>query len=83
VNARRGGRHAAGQRPADQPWARTSDKRVWRAYKDGLVLTVSHVLDGGWVATVESGDVTERSATPFATRLAAQRWAEDRAGGAR
>jgi hypothetical protein len=24
-------RRSAGQQPADQPWARTSDRNVWRA----------------------------------------------------
>ncbi len=46
------GRHEAGQQPADEPWARTSDRAVWRAYKGGLVLTVTLVVDGsGWTAT--------------------------------
>ena len=78
------GRHAAGQDPADEPWARTSDRNVWRAYKGGLVLTVTRVADGsGWTATVESPSVTERSTAPLPTRLAAQSWADSRAGGAR
>ena len=48
--------------PGDEPWARTSDRNVWRAYKGGLVLTVTRVADGsGWTATVESPGVTERS----------------------
>ena len=76
------GRQAAGQQPADEPWARTSDRSVWRAYKGGLVLTVTRVADGsGWTATVESPNVTERSPAPLPTRLAAQAWAESRAGG--
>ena len=70
--------------PADEPWARTSDRAVWRAYKGGLVLTVTRLADGsGWPATVESPGVTERSPAPLPTRLAAQRWADSRAGGAR
>ncbi len=78
------GRHAAGQKPADEPWARTSDRNVWRAYRGGLVLTVTRVADGsGWQATVESPNVTERSTVPLPTRLAAQAWADNRAGGAR
>ena len=49
------GKHASGQQPADEPWARTSDRSVWRAYKGGLVLTVTRVAGGsGWQATVES-----------------------------
>ena len=78
------GRHEAGQQPADEPWARTSDRAVWRAYKGGLVLTVTRVAGGsGWQATVESPSVTERSPAPLPTRLVAQRWADSRAGGAR
>lgn len=77
-------RHAAGQQSADESWARTSDRNVWRAYKGGLVLTVTRVADGGgWQATVESPNVTERSPAPLPTRLAAQQWADNRAGGAR
>jgi hypothetical protein len=57
---------------------------VWRAHKGGLVLTVTRVADGsGWQATVESPKVTEQSPAPLPTRLAAQRWADSRAGGAR
>jgi hypothetical protein len=75
------GRHPAGQRPADEPWARTSDRAVWRAYKSGLVLTVTRIAEGsGWQATVESSNATERSGV-LATRLAAQSWADSRAGG--
>ena len=56
------GRHSAGQQPADERWARTSDRSTWRAYKGGLVLTVTRVADGsGWTATVESVNVTERA----------------------
>jgi hypothetical protein len=78
-------RHAAGApRPGDEPWARTSDRSTWRAYKGGLVLTVTRVADGsGWTATVESPNVTEQSPAPLPTRLAAQHWADSRAGGAR
>ena len=47
--------------PGDEPWARTSDRNVWRAYKGGLVLTVTRVADGsGWTATVESPNVTQQ-----------------------
>jgi hypothetical protein len=54
------------------------------AYRNGLVLTVTRVADGtGWTATVESPNVTERSPAPLPTRIAAQRWADSRAGGAR
>jgi hypothetical protein len=75
------GRRAAGQQPADEPWARTSDRSTWRAYKGGLTLTVTHLAGAcGWVAEVEGPGVSDRS-DPFGTRLQAQHWA-DRAGGA-
>ena len=78
------GRHEPGPQPADEPWARTSDRNVWRAYKGGLVLTVTRVAGGsGWQATVENPNVTERCPAPLPTRLAAQRWADSCAGGAR
>ena len=79
------GRHATGAPcPGDEPWARTSDRNVWRAYKGGLVLTVTRVADGsGWLAVVEGANVTERSPAPLPTRLAAQSWADRRAGGGR
>ena len=80
VDIRPGGPEGSG----DEPWARTSDRNVWRAYEGGLVLTVTRVADGsGWTATVESPNVTEQSPVPLPTRLAAQRWADSRAGGAR
>jgi hypothetical protein len=72
------GRHAAGQRPADEPWARASDRSVWRAYKGGLTLTVTHLVGArGWVAEVEGPGVSERSDV-LATRLRAQEWCERR-----
>ena len=76
------GRRAPGRQPADQPWARTSDRAVWRACKSGLVLTVTHLVGArGWVAEVEGPGVSEQS-DPFDTRLQAQHWADDQAGGA-
>jgi hypothetical protein len=76
------GRHAAGGQPGDEPWARTSDRSVWRAYKNGLTLTVTHIVGArGWVAEVDGPGVSGRS-DPFDTRLQAQHWAEDQAGGA-
>jgi hypothetical protein len=76
------GRHEAGAGPPeDSPWARTSDRHVWRAYKNGLMLTVTRIGVDHWVAVVEGKGVTERSRA-LATRLAAQRWADGRAGGA-
>ena len=77
------GRHAAGaDRPGDEPWARTSDRSVWRAYKGGLTLTVTRLVGGGFQAVVEGPGVTERSQVK-PTRLDAQRWADSRAGGPR
>jgi hypothetical protein len=75
-------RHAAGGPPADEPWARTSDRSVWRAYKNGLTLTVTHIIGGGWVAEVEGPGVSEQS-DPFDAMALAQHWADDQAGGAR
>ncbi len=77
------GRHEHGGALPDEPWTRTSDRNTWRAYKNGLVLTVSRLVAGGWTATVEGPGVFERSAVPLPARLAAQRWADSRAGGAR
>ena len=74
-------RHAAGSGPADQPWARTADRHVWRAYKNGLMLTVTEAIGGGWHPVVEGPGVTEHGPV-LATRTGAMRWAEDRAGGA-
>ncbi len=77
------GRHAASAaRPDDGPWARTSDRTVWRAYKRDLLLTVTRLAGGGWQATVEGPSVTERSPMPFRTRKCAQAWADNHAGGA-
>lgn len=67
--------------PGDSPWARTSDRHVWRAHKRGLVLTVTRLAGGGWHAA-EGPGVTERSPMPFRTRKHAQSWADNRAGGA-
>jgi hypothetical protein len=74
------GRHAPGQQPADQPWARTSDKSVWRAYKSGLTLTVTHLVTGGWRADIEGPGVTRRSPV-LGSRGAAQAWADVHARG--
>jgi hypothetical protein len=75
------GRHAAGQQPADEPWARTSDRNVWQAYKSGLMLTVTHLVTGGWQAVIEGPGVDRRSPV-LGSRGAAQAWADDRARGA-
>jgi hypothetical protein len=54
---------------------------VWRAYKSGLVLTVTHLVTGGWQAIIEGQGVTRRSPV-LGSRGAAQAWADDRARGA-
>jgi hypothetical protein len=74
------GRHAAGQQPADQPWARTSDRNVWRAHKSGLTLTVTRLAAGGWQADIEGTGVARQSPL-LGSRVAAQAWADDRARG--
>jgi hypothetical protein len=53
---------------------------VWRACKYGLVLTVTHLVTGGWQAVIEGPGVTRRSPV-LGSRGAAQAWAGDRAGG--
>jgi hypothetical protein len=66
---------------ADVPWTPTSDSDVWQAYKNGLTLTVTHLVGArGWVAEVEDPGISERS-DMLDTRLQAQRWADDQAGG--
>jgi hypothetical protein len=62
-------------------WAKTADRRVWRAAAGNSVLTVSKLSSGLWTATVDSDGDSERS-PEFQTRLVAQGWAE-RTGGAR
>jgi len=81
--ARRGrheftGHHEAGYQPADEPWARSSQRGVWRAYCGGLVLTVTQLVGDGWEAEVEGPGVRDRSGV-LATRLAAQSWADRKA----
>jgi hypothetical protein len=74
------GRPAASQQAADQPWARTTDRNVWRAYKSGLTLTVTRLATGGWQAEIEGPGVTRRSPV-LGSRGAAEAWADDRARG--
>jgi hypothetical protein len=74
------GRHGPGQQPADQPWARTSDRHVWRAYRNGLTLTVTNLVTGGWQADIEGPGVTRRSPL-LGSRGAAQAWADVHARG--
>ncbi len=73
------GRHAAGRKLTDEPWARSSEHGVWKAYKNGLELTVTHLAGGSWQAEAEGPGVSERS-DAFATRLAAQEWCDRLAG---
>ena len=61
-------------------WQQTPDRRTWRAAAGVLVLTVTKLSDGMFAAMVEGPGITERPLTPRTTRLAAQRWAENRAG---
>jgi hypothetical protein len=75
------GRHAEGRQPGDEPWARTSDHNVWRAYKNGLTLTVTRLAAGSWQAVIEGPGVDRRSPL-LGSRGAAQAWADDRARGA-
>jgi hypothetical protein len=71
-----------GRQPADQPWAPTPDKAVWRAYKAGLTLTVTHLAAGGWRADIEGTGITPRRSPVLGSLGAAQAWADDRARGA-
>lgn len=73
------GRHAPGQQPADEPWAATSDRNVWQAYKSGPLLSVTRLVTGGWQAVIEGPGVSRRSPV-LGSRGAAQTWADDRAG---
>lgn len=66
--------------PADEPWTHTSDRNVWRAYRRGLMLTVTHLVTGGWRAVIEGPGVTRRSPV-LGSRGTAQAWADDRARG--
>ena len=71
----------AAQQPGNEPWARTSDRNVWRPCKNGLTLTVTHLAAGGWEEDIEGPGVSRRSPL-LGSRGAAQAWAEDRAQGA-
>jgi hypothetical protein len=73
------GRHEAGKQPAGQAWTYSPGLGGWRAYRGGLVLTVSRLSGGGYRAEVDGPDVQER-ADAFDTRLSAQEWCERRAG---
>ena len=59
-------------------WWQTPDRRTWRAAVGVLVLTVTKMSNGQWVGTVEGPGVSKRS-PGLPARLAAQRWAENRA----
>jgi hypothetical protein len=60
-------------------WQQTPDRRVWRAARGRLVLTVTKVSNGMFRADIE-GTTTAHS-PEFAKRTSAQRWAEQHAGG--
>jgi len=60
------GRHKAGSgHLADEPWQRTSDRATWRAYRHGLILTVSWSAAQCWVADIEGNGVTDRAPSPI------------------
>ena len=73
---------AAGQAVA---WERTAERSTWLAgAPGGVILAVTHLAAGGWRAVVcrpgaERPAAGDRSPV-LARRLAAQRWAERRAG---
>jgi hypothetical protein len=58
-------------------WRQTADRRTWRAARGPVVLTVTKSANGAYRADVEG--VAGRS-PEFRTRLAAQRWAENKVG---
>jgi hypothetical protein len=59
----------------DVRWAQTADRRTWCASTGNTVMTVTRLATGRWRAAVEDARSPE-----FATRLLAQRWAENQAG---
>ncbi len=63
-----------------EPWARTSDRRVWAAAADGAAL-FAWPDRGRWAARVRWPDLRRGSATRygFSTRASAQQWAERQA----
>jgi hypothetical protein len=61
-------------------WQQSPDRGTWRAARGPVLLTVSKLVNGAFRADVESPGATERS-PEFRTRLAAQGWADNRAGG--
>jgi hypothetical protein len=62
----------------DQPWTQTGDRRTWQAVIGGLVLTVTRLTSGGFVAVVD-GPAGPVQSPVLMTRLGAQAWAESRA----
>jgi hypothetical protein len=60
------------QRPQ---WAQTADRRTWCASTGSTTMTVTKLTTGGWQAAVDAARSPE-----LATRLTAQRWAENQAG---
>lgn len=58
-------------------WQQTPDRRTWRAARGGLVLTVTKLANGAFRADAEG---MARRSPEFRTRLAAQGWAENKAG---
>jgi hypothetical protein len=62
-------------------WQQTPDRRVWRAGRGPILLTVTKLSSGMFWVEVEGPGVTERS-PESRTHQAAQGWADNRAGGA-
>ncbi|HEX3960811.1 MAG TPA: hypothetical protein VHZ03_30020 [Trebonia sp.] len=56
-------------------WERTPDRTTWCASTGSTVMAVTRVNTGLWVAMVDSARSPE-----LATRLTAERWAENQAG---
>jgi hypothetical protein len=60
-------------------WQQTGDRRTWRGQRGRVVLTVTKTSSGAFRADAEGPGVSEQS-PEFRTRLAAQRWCENKAG---
>ena len=73
------GRHEAGCGPASGLWVGQDiqDRACWRAYRNGLLLTVTRRAHEHWIAIVECGDVIVGRSPVIATRLACQQWADN------
>lgn len=63
-------------------WQQTADTRTWVAAVADVVLTVTKLSSGQWMATVV-GPFTDDRSPELGTRVAAQTWATCRARGGR